>query len=92
MVLIVFGCLGAIGNGAARPLSFIIFGQLNQNLIDYAKRMKKMDNISHVNTTMMPPISLEDEMKKQAVMYVIIGIIITMFWYLLFYRLVLSCS
>ena len=66
VLLMILGTLGAIGHGAATPLQFIIFGELINGFIDFAKEQ------AGNGTT--EPFDLEGEMAKFALYYVYLAI------------------
>jgi len=68
-VLIVLGTLSAFGHGAAIPLQFVIFGDLIQSFIQFAKGQGEVSG----NIT-LPVVDLEGEMTKFALYYVYLAV------------------
>ena len=68
-MLIVLGTLSAFGHGAAIPLQFVIFGDLIQSFIQFAKGQGEVSG----NIT-LPVVDLEGEMTKFALYYVYLAV------------------
>ena len=65
VLLIVLGTLSAMGHGAALPLQFIVFGDLMNSFIDFAK---------YQTPNVTQPFDLDKQMTKFALYYVYIAV------------------
>ena len=69
VVLMILGTLSAAGHGSVFPLSIVIFGELSQSFIQFAKGQGEVTG----NIT-QPIFDLEGEMTKFALYYVYLAI------------------
>ena len=79
-ILMIIGSIGAAGNGVAQPISFIIFGKLIEQFIDFTAQLKNAYDLTSsnnssntTNVTLPTPINLEVEMKKFAVWFILLA-------------------
>lgn len=73
ILLMVLGTIGAIGNGAAQPISFIIFGKVLEKFIDFGASQSNVTTKTLTMDDIVKGIDLEGQMRTFAIYYVIIA-------------------